>query len=199
MIGFLLDAKIRRLTRNSKSLDDAMVLAYQRYGGERGFKPEEWRAVCSEVAGADLSAWFKQVIGTTEELDYTEALDWYGLRFRPATARRPVETGLATRSDAGRVVVSTVRRDTPGWQAGFNVDDEIIAVNSLRVRTTDWPARLDRYKDGETVRVLVARRDELRTIELRVERRAAPSWILEPRQDATKQQRENWRALLRER
>ncbi|MCL4796924.1 MAG: PDZ domain-containing protein [Bryobacteraceae bacterium] len=199
VIAFLLDAKIRKLTRNARSLDDAMVLAYQRYGGDRGFKPEEWRAVCSEVAGADLSAWFDKVIGTTEELDYTEALDWYGLRFLPDAARRPVETGLATRGDAGRVVVSTVRRDTQGWDAGFNVDDEIIAVNGIRVRTTDWPARLDRYKEGETVRVLVARRDELRTIEMRVERRAAPSWILAPRQDATKQQRENWRALLHER
>jgi predicted metalloprotease with PDZ domain len=84
--GFLLDARIRRLTGGARTFDDVMRLAYQRYGGERGFAPGEFEAVVGEVAGADLGAWFRSVIGSTEELDYTEALDWYGLRFSPEEA-----------------------------------------------------------------------------------------------------------------
>jgi predicted metalloprotease with PDZ domain len=79
--GFLLDAEIRRATEGAKSLDDLMRLAYRRYGGERGFTPEQFRAAASEVAGRDLSAWFRQVVSSTDELDYTAALDWFGLRF----------------------------------------------------------------------------------------------------------------------
>lgn len=197
VIAFLLDAKIRKLTRNAKSLDDAMRLAYLRYGGERGFTPEQWRHVCSEVAGADLSAWFHHAINTTAELDYAEALDWYGLRFRPASARQAVETGLSVRSDSGRVLISTVRRDTPGWRAGFNVDDEIIAVNGIRLRTADWPSRLELYKDGERLQVLIARRDELKTIEIPIERSAPPSWTLEVSPQATPEQQANLQAWLR--
>lgn len=196
VIGFLLDAKIRKLTRNARSLDDAIRLAYLRYGGERGFTPHEWRDVCSEVAGADLAPWFDQVIHTTAELDYSEALEWYGLRFRPPSGRSAVETGLTVRADAGRIAITGVRRGTPGWQAGFNVDDELIAVNGIRLRSADWPSRIDRYKDGETLSVLIARRDELKTIGLPVQRFALPSWILEVRPDATKQQQANLQALL---
>lgn len=81
IVGFLLDVRIRSATGGERSLDDVMRLAYQRYGGERGFTPEEFRATVEEVAGADLTEWFRRAVASTEELDYEETLDWYGLRF----------------------------------------------------------------------------------------------------------------------
>ena len=84
VVGFLLDARIRRATGGRKGLDDVMRLAYRRYSGERGFTPEQFRATAEEVAGADLKEWFRKAIASTEELDYHEALDWFGLRFAPA-------------------------------------------------------------------------------------------------------------------
>ncbi len=83
IVGFLLDANVRRATNGSKSLDDVMRLAYRRYGGARGFTPEQFRATASEVAGADLSGWFRRSVASTEELDYADALDWFGLQFAP--------------------------------------------------------------------------------------------------------------------
>jgi predicted metalloprotease with PDZ domain len=79
IVGFLLDAHIRHVTDDKKSLDDVMRLAYQRFGGERGFTADQFRATAESVAGVDLKAWFHKAIGSTEELDYTEALDWFGL------------------------------------------------------------------------------------------------------------------------
>jgi predicted metalloprotease with PDZ domain len=81
IVGFLLDAKIRRATAGSKSLDDLMRLAYERYSGEKGFTPEQFRHTAEEVAGVDLKEWFRRALASTEELDYSEALDWFGLRF----------------------------------------------------------------------------------------------------------------------
>lgn len=81
VLGLVLDAKIRRATSGRASLDDVMRLAYRRYGGERGFTAEELRQTTEEIAGVDLRAWFKSAISSTDELDYTEMLDWYGLRF----------------------------------------------------------------------------------------------------------------------
>ncbi|MGD2217662.1 MAG: hypothetical protein PVJ64_12980 [Gemmatimonadales bacterium] len=83
VVGFLLDARIRRATGGRGSLDDVMRLAYRRYGGARGFTPEEFRATAEEVPGVGLKEWFHRALATTEELDYSEALDWYGLRFAP--------------------------------------------------------------------------------------------------------------------
>jgi predicted metalloprotease with PDZ domain len=84
VVGFLLDARIRRATGGKKGLDDVMRLAYDRYAGERGFTPEQFRATAEDVAQADLKEWFRKAISSTEELDYHEALDRFGLRFAPA-------------------------------------------------------------------------------------------------------------------
>ena len=83
VVGLLLDARIRRLTNGRRSLDDVMHLAFRRYSGAHGFTPEQFQSVASEVAGANLDDWFHRVLDTTEELDYSEALDWFGLRFAP--------------------------------------------------------------------------------------------------------------------
>jgi predicted metalloprotease with PDZ domain len=83
VVGFLLDARIRRATDGRRSLDDVMRHAYQRYGGERGYTADEFRATAEEVAGVDLGEWFRRALASTEELDYSEALDWYGLGFAP--------------------------------------------------------------------------------------------------------------------
>src|SRR5262249_54956262 len=53
VVGFLLDARIRRATAGKKSLDDLMRLAYKRYSGERGFTPEQFQATAEEVAGVN--------------------------------------------------------------------------------------------------------------------------------------------------
>jgi predicted metalloprotease with PDZ domain len=81
VLGLLLDARIRRVTQGRGSLDDVMRLAYRRYSGERGFTADEFRRTAEEVAGVDLREWFRRSVSTTEDLDYSDVLEWYGLRF----------------------------------------------------------------------------------------------------------------------
>jgi predicted metalloprotease with PDZ domain len=99
VVGFLLDAKIQRATGGRKSLDDVMRLAYKRYAGARGFTTRQFHETAEEVARVDLEDWFMKAISSVEELDYTEALDWFGLRF--AEVRQPADAWqLAVREDA---------------------------------------------------------------------------------------------------
>ncbi len=93
VVAFLLDARIRHATGGRKSLDDAMRLAFQRYSGEHGFRPEDLRRTFEEVAGTDLRDWLHKTEETTEELDYAEALDWYGLRFAPDEEKEEKKDG----------------------------------------------------------------------------------------------------------
>jgi predicted metalloprotease with PDZ domain len=202
IVGLLLDAKIRKLSGGAKSLDDVMNLAYKRYSGERGYTPAQIRATASEVAGADLSEWFRVALESTKELDYSDLLDWYGLRFKPVTqkpgASPHIKTGLRTRADSGRLTVEAVLRDTPGEDAGLNVGDEIIAVNGYRVKPDQWPSRLESYKSGEPVKLLIAHRDEVKEIDFMVTAESRVSWQLEVRPDATDAQKANLKAWLRE-
>ena len=144
-----------------------MTQAYARYSGAKGFTSAEFRALASEVAGIDLSAWFRTALDTTDELAYDD-LGWLGLRFRPEPpSTRPwvglttVTPGATLRNDNGRLVVAQVRRGTPVFDAGVNAEDEIVAIGGYRVRPDQWEARLEAFKPGEKVPLLVARRERL--------------------------------------
>jgi predicted metalloprotease with PDZ domain len=88
VVGFLLDARVRAATDGKRSLDDVMRLAYKRYSGERGFKPEEFIAASEEIAGTDLTGWFQSSISSPGELDYTGALDYFGLQLTKSEGER---------------------------------------------------------------------------------------------------------------
>jgi len=87
VLGLLLDARIRRITSGRRSLDDVMKLAYRRYAGARGYTADEFRGVAEEIAGVDLRGWFKSSVASAGELDYSELLEWYGLRFTASEGR----------------------------------------------------------------------------------------------------------------
>ncbi len=179
VIGFLLDAQIRAATNGAKSLDDAMRLAYQRYSGSRGFTSADFESTVAEAGGNALGDWLHRTTASTEELDYQPALEWYGLRFKERARRDDddeepkVWLGLDTRADAGRLLVSQVRRGTANFASGLEVDDEIVAVDGFRVTPDQWPARLQNYRPGDKTTLTIARRLRLMAIEVTVEKEPA--------------------------
>lgn len=81
VVGLVLDARIRRLTNGRKSMDDAIRLEYRRFSGARGYSAADFNKTVSDAAGVDVSGLLHALIATTEEVDYAEMLDWFGLRF----------------------------------------------------------------------------------------------------------------------
>jgi predicted metalloprotease with PDZ domain len=192
VVALLLDARVRKATNGGKSLDDVMKAAYDKYSGSRGYTADEFRAVAEQVAGVSLKAFWDHAVSGTGELDYKEALETFGLRFRSVAvpADRPGRPwlGINTRNDAGRLVVSQVRRDTPAIAAGLNVDDEIIAIDDYRVRADRLDNRLDQYRPGDKVTLLVARREQLQRLEVTFGTEPPRSWRLEVNPSANEAQ-----------
>ena len=197
LLGFLLDAKIRKATNGAKSLDDAMRLALRRFGGARGYTPQEFQTTVRDVAGIDFGPWWHTVLETTEEVDYTDALEWYGLRFKSPDGGSGgrATLGLITRIVNGRLLVSEVPRGTPGYAAGFDVDDEILGIGEFRVRPEAWAAAMERFKVGQAVPVLVVRRGRFMRLESTFSGEAADAWRLEVAPDSTAEQRQHFASL----
>jgi predicted metalloprotease with PDZ domain len=111
VVGLVLDAHIRRLTNDKKSMDDVIRLEYKRWSGAHGYTGDEFNRTVSDAAGVDVSDLLHKLIATTEEVDYTEMLDWFGLRL--------VQTaGPATTADPPKVWTLDVRPDVTAAQKG---------------------------------------------------------------------------------
>jgi predicted metalloprotease with PDZ domain len=203
VIGFLLDAEIRRRTLGKQSLDHVMRLAYQRYSGDTGYTPAQFRAVAEEITGGSLADFWAAYIDGTDELDYTTALDYYGLRFRgddpEESADEPDEEedpagwlGASVKKREGRLMVTRIVRDTPAFHAGLNVDDELIAIDGYRV--IDLASHLTRYRPGDEVELTVARRGALRTLKATLDETPEKIWKIEIATDSlgATERREAW-------
>ncbi len=208
VVAWLLDAKIRAATAGAKCLDDVMRLAYQRHSGARGFTAAEFQHVVSEIAGVDLTAFFQDALTTTNELDYREALDWFGLRFaeeRPDQSKgesgdepRKGWLGLEAKAEVGRLFVTSVKRGSPAYDAGVNVGDELIAIGDLRIPPEQWSKRLALLRPDERVGLLIARRERLERIEVTLAAEPKSQWKLEIAPTPTAEQTRNRKSWLEE-
>ncbi|MEI6246763.1 MAG: hypothetical protein WCQ64_17185, partial [Acidobacteriota bacterium] len=81
VVGLVLDANIRKTTNGKKSMDDLIRLEYQRWSGARGFTADDFAKTAADAVGYDIKPLLHKLVATTEEVDYTEMLDWFGLRF----------------------------------------------------------------------------------------------------------------------
>ncbi|MEM9070957.1 MAG: PDZ domain-containing protein [Myxococcota bacterium] len=196
LVAWLLDATIRERAVG-KSLDDVMRLAYERYSGETGYTPSDFREVASEVAGEDLSEFFERYVDGTEELDADVALRLLGLRFQPVDedAEPPAYFGVRTETDHGRLIVEHVPAGSPAYQGGVNVGDELIAIDEERL-PANFAGRIARYRAGDEVEVLVSRRGRLRRLSVVMGTRPEDRWTLEVDPAATPVQRRNFQSWL---
>lgn len=206
LVSWLLDAEIRIATQNRKSLDDVLRAAYDRYSGDVGYTPEEFRAVAAEVTGRSLDDFFARYVDGTEELDYGPALAFYGLRFKPEPEKSeksekddPPAGYLGVKRSGGDI--TEVERDAPAYFAGLEVGDEILAINKFRVPAGDLGDHLKLYRPGATVSVLIARRGKLRRIEVSLGEKPRTDWKVELDPTATqlaKSRRASWLAEVAE-
>lgn len=203
-VSFLLDALIRRATGGERSLDDVQRLAYQRFSGERGYRSEDLKSTAGEIAGSDLGPWFAAALDSTADLEYGEALDWYGLRFcepedspksPKAAGESPAWLGVDAEAEAGRLLVTVVKRGTPAHEAGVNAGDEILAIGDYRVPPAGLRERLKCYRPGEQATLLVARRERLVRLPVTFGAAPRPRFRLEADPAATPEQQrhlEEW-------
>jgi predicted metalloprotease with PDZ domain len=201
VLAWLLDAQIRQSTAGQKTLDDGMRLAWTRYSGTRGYTTPEFRAAMSETAGQDLTSWFHKALETTEELDYSQALNWFGLEFKkadpPKADNRPKAwAGFQTRTANGHLAISVIPRGTPAANSQLAVDDEIIAVDDWRLPPDGLAQRLEQYAPGNTVDLIVIRRDRVIHVPITLGEEPAFKWQVQISAKATDAQKQHLAAWL---
>jgi predicted metalloprotease with PDZ domain len=155
-----LDITMRRLSNGRASLDELMRAARLRF--PEGYTDADFESLASELTGADLSAFFDAALRRAEALNLFETCRWLGLQL--AELQTPgAGLGLELEDRAGRAHLKAVLRGSPAFEAGLQVDDEVLAIDRRRFAINDWLEKRTSLRPGSTVEILIARRGALQS------------------------------------
>ena len=193
LLGMLLDLEIRYSSKNERSLADVMRRLYSEYykKKKRGFSKEEFKKEVQRAAGKKLDNFFRDYVNGTKEIDYDKYLLYAGLELdKISTVSKATDLlGVATSGTGGKLTITRVVRDSPAWNYGLNVNDEIIAINDLRVSKSDFAKTLNRFDAGEKLKFTLVRNDWLRDIDVVVAESSEEEYFLFPIEEPTELQK----------
>jgi predicted metalloprotease with PDZ domain len=201
VIGWMLDMQIRKSTKNSKNLDDAMRKLYEKtYAKEnRGYTEGEFEEICEELGGkSDIERIFNSRVRGHEPVDFDHYLGYAGLRLgtksKGSSSGRGY-LGVKVRADGGRVAVASKLFNTPAEKSGIAAGDEIIALDNLRVDASTLPFYISNKKPGETIYITFSRDGYLETREAKLAEAPQFDTRIYKKDNATleeKEQFKNW-------
>lgn len=167
VLGLVLDLLIRGQTHGKGSLDEVMRRMYEEfylkspnatyYLRGRGYKNEDFERMVSEVAGADMSDFFKRYVRSVEPPPYEVAFAQVGLRL-VREMQQPVSLGISgNENETANFQIAGVRPGSPAEEAGLQVGDAIVSFGGVKLTPENFQRTLGRYKPGDRVEVILQR------------------------------------------
>ena len=138
LLAWILDFMIRSATNSKRSLDDVMRALYFDYARKnKGYTAADFREVAEIVAGREFGDYFKNYVFKAASLDtlLSEVVSLAALSVTttPAALLHESRLGMRTEIRAGQLFVSSTYPGSPAALAGLVKDDELIALNEIRI------------------------------------------------------------------
>ncbi|RZM29508.1 MAG: M61 family peptidase [Pedobacter sp.] len=135
VIGILMDIEITNATKGAKSLDDVMKAMYlQCKTLKRGYTDAEFKAMVEKVSGISFNNFYEKYVNGVQPADYTTYLGYAGVKVTNANAGKNIPyLGVASSKKEGKIMITSVARNSAAWVDGINVNDEIISINDVPV------------------------------------------------------------------
>ncbi len=207
LLGAMLDLMIRDASGGRKSLDDAMRLMFERFGGEKGFTGHDIERAVSDVCGCDAGPFFADHIYGNRPIDFDRYLRLIGMRtaaeWKEALGadgkRSPDLRVYAWQPDEGSEAKLGITDPANGWgRTGLHTGDRIVAFRDSAVHNaSEFRRMLSRLQIGDTVSIEVRRPSGLSRIRVPITGYKRPYVRIEELPDATPQQvslRSKWLA-----
>jgi len=198
MVSLLLDLLIRAKHSNGRSLDDVLRILWQQFGRpEIGFTPEQLEETIASVAEINLSEFFSRYLHTTADLPFNDYLEPFGLQVQPESLDPlPPYLGLVAKSEQGKEIVKFVESGSPAQRAGVDPEDELLAIDGLRIRADQLGDRLKDYAPGDTFSLSLFHQDELRICSVTLGHPRPTTYQLVPIEKPSISQQQNFKGWL---
>jgi len=175
LVALALDLTLRAASRGRRSLDDFMRLLWQRWKDEgtgyTGVAEDAVAALIEEATGVDVVRVLREWTEGTSDPDFAQLFAPLGIACERRVAVDSPHfalLGVKTAAAAGECRIANVFDTTPAQRAGLSGGDVLVAFDGLRVTPSGIDKLLARYMPGDTLRVTVFRRDELREFDVQL-------------------------------
>ncbi len=177
VIGFVLDAYLRKESKGRHSLDEVMRKMYSLYSS-KPYSNDAFEKVLVDVAGPAAGEFLHDLLTTTVDPDVDSALAWFGLRLERGPIAAGAKTGdevlksgfgVILDEDKPGLVVKAVLAGSGGSSAGLMPRDEILAIGDERLTADRMESLMGSFRPGEQTTLLVARRGRMISLDLRLD------------------------------
>jgi len=177
VIGFVLDAYIRKESKGRDDLDEVMRKMFELHAGAP-YTPDDFKQVLEQVGGPGAVSFLEPLLVTTADPDVDAALDWFGLRLDRDPINRlaeaegdPVASGFGVIWDEDKLVpvVKSVLSGSSGAVAGVLPGDEVLAIGDERLTRKNLAGLMTAWQPGQATTLLVVRRGQIVKLNIDIE------------------------------
>ncbi|MEO8209996.1 MAG: PDZ domain-containing protein [bacterium] len=170
LVALMLDIEIIKNTNAEKSLDDALRILYEDYkkDNSKGYTEERVMEICEFVCGKNLSSFWEKYITGAEELPLGSYLNDCGLKLVNENDSAQTVLDIETKEDNGKYIVTKVFDGGSAYESGINSNDEIIAVNGVRMDLSLMSNFLKGYSEGDELKILISRTGIINEIKVKL-------------------------------
>ncbi len=193
LVAWWLDLRLRARHPTGGGLDTVLRELWRRHANRpEGYTEQDVEQAVREVGTDELAAELRELLTGTKLPPVRAGLHAVGLRIESDEPRPAPHLGVRIRESDRGVVLASVLRDRPAWQAGLSGGDRLIAIDGHAVGRGELTAALHAFRAGEQVPVTVVRGPRLLTVPVTLGA-PRPRQRLVPVDEPTAEQRQAFR------
>lgn len=179
LIALIMDLEIIHSTQAKAGLDEVMKAMYDEYYTKkrRGYTDAEFKAVLEKISGKSFDDVYRDYVNGVKTIDYNKYFGYAGLMLIDDSATgNDAYLGVVTALKDGKIMVTNVSRQSPAWNGGLNVNDEILSIDGYRINNVSDPrsSEVDKFVSnksvGEKIMISFSRDGLIRQTELTLAR-----------------------------
>jgi len=192
VIGTLMDLEIANATKGARSLNDVMHDMYEAYYKKlgRGYTDAEFKAMVEKVSGISFTNFWKKYVNGTDPIEYSKYFAYAGITVTDENAGNAIPyLGVASKKVEGKMVVSSISRNSAAWDGGLNFNDVLISVDGLPIDSAlEKMPVIASHKVSDVITVTVRRDGVLKDLKLTLKANPNLKLIAKLNEDATEAQ-----------
>lgn len=200
ILSLLLDVTLIADSNGQANYRQLHRLLFERFPvPDKGFSSDDVKSLMSELSGQNYAELWQKHMDSANPVDINNVLATIGLEFLPygKVSKKPLystDTGVSFDAKSNRI--TQVLRGSDGWESGLTLNDEVVAVNGVKLSVGKWQDILSNYADGEEVRVSYFRRNVLKETPLVISKVRKGKPMLIPVANPSETQKANFKAWL---